>query len=218
MNIKINKVLALALVLVLSCFPYIACTSDDFLEVMDRERAKRVYQFPNTRLGIYWSSSIYEFFDNYGVEIDFRDGNVNAQLQTSSHYVRCVANTVDIVHVDQHHTYYFNVSDTGQYYTHLNGDDGFYQYDLPDMLFLNQKNGTLTDNVTGLIWTKCTMGDSGVMDSTDDCTGYHETYTWQDAIDACEDLDFGGRTDWKLPTFSELSSIVDYGSSNPAIK
>jgi len=41
--------------------------------------------------------------------------------------------------------------------------------------------------------------------------------TWQDAIDYCNGLSFGGSSDWRLPSFTELDSIVDYGRYNPAI-
>ncbi len=34
-------------------------------------------------------------------------------------------------------------------------------------------------------------------------------YTWQEAIDHCEMLDYGGFDDWWLPSESELTSIVD---------
>ncbi|HUU04006.1 MAG TPA: MopE-related protein [Myxococcota bacterium] len=59
----------------------------------------------------------------------------------------------------------------------------------------------VTDNVTGLVWQG---SDSG-------------THTWQDAIDYCDGLDWGGYTDWYLPDEYELQSIVDYGRTNPSI-
>ena len=43
------------------------------------------------------------------------------------------------------------------------------------------------------------------------------TYTWQQALAYCEDLDLAGHTDWRLPDRNELQSIVDYSRSDPAI-
>ncbi len=50
------------------------------------------------------------------------------------------------------------------------------------------------DNVTGLIWQKETAPG---------------TYTWQQAIDYCENLTLGIYSDWRLPTIKELSTLVD---------
>ena len=44
------------------------------------------------------------------------------------------------------------------------------------------------------------------------------TKTWQDAIDYCEDMNFAGHDDWRLPNFNELYSIGDRSKTNPAIK
>ena len=39
---------------------------------------------------------------------------------------------------------------------------------------------------------------------------------WQDAINHCQNLTYGGKTDWRLPSVAELSALVDYGKSRPA--
>ncbi len=60
----------------------------------------------------------------------------------------------------------------------------------------------VTDNVTGLIWQR---------------TVNTTTYTWANAITYCEDLSYGGQTDWRLPTRKELATLPDYGRYSPAI-
>jgi len=50
------------------------------------------------------------------------------------------------------------------------------------------------DDVTGLIWQKDT--EPG-------------TYTWQQAIDYCDNLVLGVYSDWHLPTIKELSTLVE---------
>jgi len=40
---------------------------------------------------------------------------------------------------------------------------------------------------------------------------------WDDGIDYCDRLVLAEKTHWRLPTFDELHSIVDYGHAEPAI-
>ncbi len=64
--------------------------------------------------------------------------------------------------------------------------------------FVDNGNGTITDNATGLTWTQ---NDSG--------TGMN----WVDALNYCESLDYAGADDWRLPNVKELQSIIDYERS-----
>ena len=69
------------------------------------------------------------------------------------------------------------------------------------------------DSVTGLVWQGCSAGQSG-----SDCqTGSAGTYTWQQALDYCDGLSWGGESDWDLPGAKELRSIVDNRNCSPAI-
>jgi hypothetical protein len=68
--------------------------------------------------------------------------------------------------------------------------------------FTDNGNGTITDNVTKLIWQK-------VVSTT--------KYSLADAAAYCAALTLGGQSDWRLPTVIELTSIVDYGQGNPSI-
>jgi hypothetical protein len=68
---------------------------------------------------------------------------------------------------------------------------------------VNVSAGTVTDNVTGLVWQRDVDANS---------------YTWRDAQSYCQSLNLGGDyTGWRVPTLIELESIVDYGRTYPAI-
>jgi hypothetical protein len=68
-------------------------------------------------------------------------------------------------------------------------------------LFADNGDGTITDNATGLMWTK---SDSG--------TGMN----WQEALAWVQTKNaenYMGHSDWRLPNAKELQSIVDYTRS-----
>lgn len=91
-------------------------------------------------------------------------------------------------------------------------------YDINPMSYTDNGDGTVTDNNTGLMWQKCSVGQNN--DST--CSGTALTYSWYEASgmydatdnltsqDVCGELTTGGYSDWRLPTKKELMSIVDY--------
>ncbi|XDD51226.1 DUF1566 domain-containing protein [Leptospira sp. WS92.C1] len=66
---------------------------------------------------------------------------------------------------------------------------------------INNGNGTVTDNRTGLVWQDGAGGGNN---------------TWQGALATCSALGLAGLS-WRLPNAHELHSIVDYSGPNPAI-
>jgi len=74
--------------------------------------------------------------------------------------------------------------------------------DLPNPFNYNidEQNAVVTDNVTKLMWQR-------IVDSV--------LYTWAEAKCYCADLDYGGHTDWRLPTRIELVSLVDFNKAAP---
>lgn len=74
-------------------------------------------------------------------------------------------------------------------------------------------NGTITDNATGLLWQKCSMGQAN--DAT--CSGAVTTAAWAAAMSYCETLTLGGRSDWRLPSATELRGLVDETRYNPVV-
>ncbi len=65
-------------------------------------------------------------------------------------------------------------------------------------------------DATGLTWMRCPIDNSGDGDDTYLCTKTHAELEWSQAIDACENMEFAGHSDWRLPNIRELQSIVDY--------
>jgi len=74
-------------------------------------------------------------------------------------------------------------------------------------LFTDNKDGTITDQATGLMWM---VADSGWFKAGDVKDG---TLNWEDALAWSERLNFAGHSDWRLPNAKELQSIVDYNRS-----
>jgi len=110
------------------------------------------------------------------------------------------------------------VPKTGQTTSYATGDDGNLQKGVtwPAPRFTDNLDGTVTDNLTGLIWLK-----------NANCFG---TKKWQDgatypALEAANTLNSGecGLTDgsvegaWRLPNVREMQSLVHYGVYNPAV-
>ena len=94
---------------------------------------------------------------------------------------------------------------TGQITSYRDGDDGYYQMGVqwPDPRFTDHGDGTVTDNLTGLMWTK----DANI-----------DTYkAWNDAIDWCNTLTHGGHDDWRLPNILELHSLIDIANYGPVL-
>ena len=98
---------------------------------------------------------------------------------------------------------------TGQTTSYRTGDDGDLQRGIawPDPRFTDNEDGTVTDNLTGLMWVKAPHDLSGNLDSM----------TWYNAIDFCNDLSFAGYSDWRLPNVLELQSLIDHGRFNPVL-
>ena len=87
----------------------------------------------------------------------------------------------------------------------------------PNGIYINHGNGTVTDQETGLMWMRCSLGQSGTS-----CTGSAVVYdTWKSALEAALSANSGsgtfGYTDWRLPNVAELDSLVEVSCFDPAI-
>ena len=88
---------------------------------------------------------------------------------------------------------------------------------IPDPRFTDNKNGTVTDNLTKLIWLKNT-----------NCFGMTD---WESAVLAAKGLkqgdcgpnpelvlsDGSSAGDWRLPTMKELCTLIDFSKRDPAL-
>jgi len=94
----------------------------------------------------------------------------------------------------------FKLPDTGQAIdaTPTFGEDSDYTINPP--AYTDNGDGTITDRVTGLVWQKVDAGES----------------TWENAIARAASQTTGGFTDWRLPTPTELFSIMIHNNGNPA--
>ncbi|MBI5185204.1 MAG: DUF1566 domain-containing protein [Nitrospinae bacterium] len=80
------------------------------------------------------------------------------------------------------------------------GQDANYTINPPS--YTDNGDGTVTDNVTTLVWQQ-----------KDDAIGR----TWDEAGTYCGALSLGGYDDWRLPSINELESIVDSRARIPSI-
>ncbi len=88
---------------------------------------------------------------------------------------------------------------------------------IPATRFIDNKNGTVTDSLTRLIWLKNT-----------NCFGMID---WRSAMQAAKSLkegdcgpnpalvlsDSSSAGDWRLPTMSELCTLIDFSKRDPAL-
>ncbi|WP_456405891.1 Lcl C-terminal domain-containing protein [Thiolapillus sp.] len=95
--------------------------------------------------------------------------------------------------------------------------------------FTDNADGTVTDNLTGLIWLKnanCIADNTGF---DNDGAANDGSVTWQHGLDFvrgmntglynCGDTSNGGvsQTDWRMPNFNELLSLTDPSQRSPAL-
>jgi len=96
----------------------------------------------------------------------------------------------------------------------LEGTDYFGQdanYITNPLQLVDGGDGTIVDQVTGLMWTKCSAGLTGTTCET----GMAEKTVWQSALTYCDELVLAGYDDWRLPSRYDLHSILDYGRYTP---
>ena len=118
---------------------------------------------------------------------------------------------------------YAPVEKTGQTTPSVAGDDGDLQKGVawPNPRFTDNGDGTVKDNLTGLIWLKNANVPAA-------------TRTWAQAFSDVAELNASGtmngnsagdtsgtggshQTDWRLPNVKEFQSLIHFGFYNPAL-
>lgn len=137
--------------------------------------------------GQYWSSTKYVkgALQNIGIEgafgFNFADGHIKS-YETGLYFDGSSG-----------------VQDPGCYVRAVRGEENVYGVNS----FIDNSDGTVTDNATGLMWQQEDDGN---------------TYNWKDALAYAENSELAGYNDWRLPNTKELQSIVDYDKTTfPAI-
>jgi hypothetical protein len=156
----------------------------------------------------HWSSTTYAGDSSKAWSVYMQDGNVDPYGQGYYHFVWPVRsgqlNNPDPL-------YPANVWKTGQASSYAIGDDGNLERGVswPTPRFTDPGDGTVTDTLTGLMWTKETNLSSG-------------TRTWQGALDDVAAINsgagLGGYHDWRLPNRKELFSLIDYSRYYPTLR
>jgi hypothetical protein len=100
---------------------------------------------------------------------------------------------------------------TGQTTEYTVGDDGTYQKGIT-MLPLNRRfrdngDGTITDNMTGLVWLK-DVNPAG--------RKWSDAFTYVDTLNS-DPIHNCGYADWRLPTINELETLIHCGQSDIAV-
>ena len=148
-----------------------------------------------------WASTLMDpdgWHSNYTFLTDIRSSD---SIVTSSvpMYYRVCGNSNRLVSA-------LPIPKTGQTKSYRTGDDGSYQKGVawPNPRFTVQTDtNCVLDNLTGLMWAR-NANLSGKM-------------TWDEAIDYCEALNYGGHNDWRLPNIREHYSLSDNDYFNPAL-
>ena len=144
--------------------------------------------FPNAQSAFYWSSDIFAPDPGFAWSVDFSRGDSFAEGQGLVFHLRLVSGIVPSE---------------------------------PNPRFVDNLDGTVTDPVTGLMWDRCAWGQIG-----SDCSGGSASlHNWQPALDiavtanaAIAGAGHRGYSDWRLPSRTELKSLVEITKDNsPAI-
>ena len=196
----------------------------------DKSQIKRVGcpSFPSRGIGIERESMI--FSQGPGFRLTTRRNDIFKGISSSMTMQLALLFCLVMVSLSNH-AHAYSLPDTGQTKCYDTagaeiscagtGQDG--EYNINPMSYTDNSNGTITDNNSGFMWQKCSVGQTN--DTT--CSGTAVTYNWYQASgtynatynpgsqNVCGSLNLGGYSDWRLPAKKELITIVDYSIPYP---
>jgi len=96
----------------------------------------------------------------------------------------------------------------------------------PDTRFTLNNEGSVKDQLTGLTWMRCRLGQTwNKVDKA--CDGTPQTFYWQSALTTIETINdpngnhalhqFSGMKQWRLPNVKELYSLTEVACYGPAM-
>jgi len=149
----------------------------------------------------YWTSTTYFNDTSQAVIVYLYDGSIGSNAKTwGGNYTLIVRGTTAAP---------APLPKTGQTASSSSGDDGDFEAGIawPDPRFTDNADGTITDELTGLMWTKDGYAPGPVACSPG------EDKTWEEALDYVDCLNsdgYLGHDDWRLPNRNELRSLVNH--------
>jgi hypothetical protein len=102
------------------------------------------------------------------------------------------------------------------------GQDGEYQKGVawPTPRFTDNSDGTVTDNLTGLIWLKnanCPNALKTWSEALTFANSLYDGWTGDGGGGDCGLSDGSSAGEWRLPNIRELLSLIDFGHAYPAL-
>jgi hypothetical protein len=76
--------------------------------------------------------------------------------------------------------------------------------------YTNNGDGTISDNISGLMWEKSPDRNG------DNIIDYYDKITYSTALSSASACNTGGYTDWRLPTIKEQYSLIMYYGAEPS--
>jgi uncharacterized protein DUF1566 len=180
--------------------------------------------FTNVLPDYYWSSTTLSYNSSSAWFVDMEDGRASYSTTNPMKIHPLPTWPVRAGHQDQPDTDYpANQWKTGQTVIDNPVDDGAFQMGMmipSSARFTDNGDGTVTDNLTGLMWLK----DANCMETHYAATWPTGFANWQEAQNIIAGINDGtytdcsaGHTDWRLPNRKELHSLTDFSQSGPAL-
>jgi hypothetical protein len=80
--------------------------------------------------------------------------------------------------------------------------------------FTVNTDGTATHISSGLMWMRCSIGQTY---SADSCVGEADELNWQQALDEAHGFTYAGHSGWRVPNLKELATLTERACVRPAI-
>jgi len=155
-------------------------------------------------------------YDSQSETLTIPSLNLNGQLTTAT-FKRNNLKTQFQLEIQSTESASYNLVDTGQtecYSSSGNlvncsgmGQDGSYTRNAPS--YTNNGDGTVNDNISGLMWQNTPDSNSdGTINSND-------KMTQSQASSYCNNLVLGNYSDWRLPDIKTLYSLINFDGEDP---